>query len=406
MKKGLKIAMILDNEFSGDLRVENEVQALQSAGHEVFVLCLTYGIKPQNEDYHGAKIIRLPISKFWKKKMNGLNNTIFNFYPYWWKKRIVKYCKKLNIDVLHVHDLWLLEGALQANKTLALPIVSDLHENYVHALANYKWSTTFPGNILISEKKWKRCEKKWLNEVDYIIVVIEEAAQRINKQVVSGKDITVVANYVNLTDFKVADESLKHEITLKYEDSFNVTYTGGFDLHRGIENVIRAVPIVMESIPNFKLVLVGAGSNLEDLKNLSATLGVENNVSFEGWQNPEDLPAYIAAADAGIIPHMKTEHTDNTIPHKLFQYMLLEKPVLTSNCDPLVRIVGNTNSGSVFIQSDVNDIAEKIIYIASNTDEAKMMASNGRKAVLNKYNWTATSKSLIQLYNKILDAQR
>jgi len=405
MRKGLKIAMILDNEFSGDLRVENEVQALQSAGHEVFVICLTYGIKPQREVYHGAQIIRIPISKFLKKKMNGLNNTLFNFYPYWWKNRIIKFCRELDIDVLHVHDLWLLEGALKAKKSLGIPIVSDLHENYVHALANYKWSTTFPGNILVSQKKWQRCEKQWLNEVDHIVVVIEEAADRIEKLLVNAKNISVVANYVNLNDFKVADNDLKDRIMSKHEGSFNVTYTGGFDLHRGIENVIRAVPKVIQKISNFKLVLVGAGSNLQDLKNLTSTLGVEDNVSFEGWQKPEDLPAFIAAADAGIIPHMKTAHTDNTIPHKLFQYMLLEKPVLTSNCDPLIRIVEDTDSGSVFVQSDVTDIAEKIIYLASNKEKANQMAINGRKAVLKTFNWTATSKSLVRLYNKILDAK-
>ena len=43
MKTNLRIGMILDNEFSGDMRVENEVQALVNAGHEVFVFCINYG---------------------------------------------------------------------------------------------------------------------------------------------------------------------------------------------------------------------------------------------------------------------------------------------------------------------------------------------------------------------------
>lgn len=402
MGKGLRIGMILDNEFSGDLRVENEVQALQQAGHNVYVFCLTHGVKPIKEQYFGATIVRIPLAKFWKKKLNGLNNTILNFYPIWWKKWIVKLCNEHNIDVLHVHDLWLLDGALRANQILKLPLVSDLHENYVHALANYKWSTTFPGSVLVSQQKWKRCEQLWLERVDHIIVVIEEAAKRIEEKVVSNKNISVVANYVNLNDFKVADERLVESIKTKHEGFYNVTYTGGFDLHRGIENVVRAIPKIIESVSNFRLVLVGAGSNLDDLKALSAELKVNNHVSFEGWQKPEDLPAFIAASDAGIIPHMKTNHTDNTIPHKLFQYMLLSKPVLTSNCDPLLRIVNETQSGKVFVQLDVDDIAKKIIEMASNTSEAAVMGQNGRRSVLNKYNWSATSQTLVELYNKFL----
>lgn len=404
MVRSLKIGMILDNEFTGDLRVENEVQSLQKAGHQVFVFCLTHGEKPESELYHGAHIIRIPLAKFWKKKLNGLNNTLFNFYPIWWRRHIIRLCRKYNIEALHVHDLWLLEGAIEANKQLGLPLVSDLHENYVHALANYKWSTTFPGNILVSQAKWKKCEKKWLSKVDHIIVVIEEAAKRIENKVISSKDISVVANYVNLDDFKVANEELVNKIRLKHQGCYNVTYTGGFDLHRGIENVVKAVPRIVEEVPNFRLVLVGAGSNLEDLKLLTTSLGVEDNVSFEGWQKPEDLPAYIAAADAGIIPHMKTNHTDNTIPHKLFQYMLMSKPVLTSNCDPLIRIVNETKSGNIFVQLDVNDIADKIIDMAKNVDEAIEKGKLGRQAVMDKYNWTATSKTLINLYSNISNA--
>lgn len=406
MSRKLNIGMILDNEFSGDLRVENEVQALQNAGHQVFVFCLTHGEKPLKEEYHGAHIIRIPLAKFWKKKLNGLNNTILNFYPIWWKRKILKLSKEFKINVLHVHDLWLLDGALRANETLKLPLVSDLHENYVHALANYKWSTSFPGNILVSQDKWKRCEKEWLSKVDHIIVVIEEAARRINEKIATNKDISVVANYVNISDFKVADDSLTEQIEVKHKGYYNVTYTGGFDLHRGIENVVKAVPQIIESVPHFRLVLVGAGSNLEELKHLVSSLGIQNHVSFEGWQQPEDLPAFIAASDAGIIPHMKTQHTDNTIPHKLFQYMLLEKPVLTSNCDPLKRIVEETRSGSVFVQLDVDDIAETIIKMASNPKVAIEMAQNGRKAVMEKYNWSATSQSLLSLYNSIEDAKR
>jgi hypothetical protein len=51
----MNIGMVLDNEFTGDLRVENEVQALRRGGFNVFVLCLNFGNKPSIEEYHGAK---------------------------------------------------------------------------------------------------------------------------------------------------------------------------------------------------------------------------------------------------------------------------------------------------------------------------------------------------------------
>jgi len=52
----------------------------------------------------------------------------------------------------------------------------------------------------------------------------------------------------------------------------------------------------------------------------------------------------------------------------------------------------------------VNDIADKIIDMAKNVDEAIEKGKLGRQAVMDKYNWTATSKTLINLYSNISNA--
>ena len=201
--------------------------------------------------------------------------------------------KEYPIDVLHVHDLWMMEAGIKISNKLNVPIVADLHENYVHALANYKWSTTFPGSVLVSQNKWKRKEKEWLKMASDIIVVIEEAKNRVEK-IAPDKHICVVANYVNIEDFKVSNPTEVEELKMQYAGDYIVTYTGGMDLHRGLENVVRAIPSIIKSIVNFKLVLVGTGSNVQDLKDLASQLNVTEYVIFKGWQYPEDLPAYMS----------------------------------------------------------------------------------------------------------------
>lgn len=397
----MTIGMILDNEFTGDMRVENEVISLVRAGYKVIVLCFNYGKKEPFENYHGGQIVRVAINAKYKDKMKGLTNTFIDPYSRYWGKQIYSFVKKYDIDVLHVHDLVLLGGAFQAVKKLKnkIPVVSDLHENYPEALKYYKFSNTFPGNILISVPKWERTEVKWTQQADYIITVIEEAVSRYEKLGINKNKITVVANYVNSDEFLNAQN--EPSILEKFKDQFVISYLGGFDTHRGLESVIKAIPFVKESIPNFKLVLVGAGRNLEDLKRLARELNVEDQVAFEGWQLPSTLPSYITASNLCLIPHLKTGHTDNTIPHKLFQYMLLGKPVLSTNCDPLKRIIEETNSGLIFKSNDEKDLAKKIKQAYGNPEETNQMGSNGVKAVKEIYNWENTAKNLVQLYQKI-----
>lgn len=397
--------MILDNEFTGDMRVENEVISLVEAGHQVYVLCFNYGNKKPFENYHGGEIVRIKINSKYKDKMKGLTNTFFDPYTKYWAKQIFSFIKNYKIEVLHVHDLVLLGGAFKAVKKLAtkIPVVSDLHENYPEALKYYKFSNTFPGNILISVPKWERTEIKWIDQADYIITVIEEAVARYERLGADKNKITVVANYVNSDEFLNAETV--DSILEKFKGQFVLSYLGGFDSHRGLESVIKAVPLVKDQIPNFKLVLVGAGRNLEDLKQLVNSLNVQDQVVFEGWQLPSTLPTYISASSLCLIPHLKTGHTDNTIPHKLFQYMLLGKPVLSTNCDPLERIIKETKSGLIFKSNDEKHLAEQIKYAYNNPEATKQMGENGIKAVKDIYNWENTAQNLINLYKKIESKQ-
>ena len=81
--------------------------------------------------------------------------------------------------------------------------------------------------------------------------------------------------------------------------------------------------------------------------------------------------------------------------------MLLEKPVIATNCNPIERIINETKSGLIYKSGDAKDLADKVIQLYKNEKLRKEMGENGKKAVIEKYNWENTSKNLIELYEKI-----
>lgn len=391
--------MILDKEFTGDLRVEKEVVALRNAGFDVFVLCLNYGSKPECEDFHGAKIIRISKSKSIIKKLRALTNTIFNFYPHWWAKHIVEFVKKYQIDVLHIHDLYMLGAGFIAKKNLHsnIKIIGDLHENYADAIKYYKFSTTFPGNILISKKKWAKIEEKWIGELYYAIAVAEEMKNRICPYINKEK-IIVIGNYPDLYESLSygKDESLIE----KYRGHFVISYIGGFDYHRGIGTLIEATQYLSE-ISDLKICIVGHGSNINELKRKANELKVNSKIIFEGWQTPKKLLNYFKISDVGIIPHLKSIQTDNSSPNKLFHYMLMERPIVATNCNSIQRIIEETKCGLIYENKNSHQLAEAVIKLYKSESLRQQMGANGKKAVMEKYNWEKTSRNLIKLYEKI-----
>lgn len=396
----MHIGMILDNEFTGDMRVENEVASLVNAGFKVSVLCLTHGEKPTREDFHGATIIRKPLTKFTKRKTKPFIDTPLDAYSRFWRKWLEGFVKEEEIDVLHAHDLYMLPAALSYKKKAksSIPIVADLHENYPAALENYQWANTFPGNKIVSIPRWRKAEIRWLQQVDHVITVIEEATERYLKLGLPENKISVVANYVNEDFFMLPQAEEVAGIRERFKGEFVISYVGGFDAHRGLEELVAAIPMVRSAIPHIRLVLVGDGANRSSLEAMSERLGVADIISFEGWQLPAKIPAFLGASDICLIPHVKTEHTDNTIPHKLFQYMLLGKPIITSDCAPLKRILNDSGTGKAYPSGDSAALAAIIQEMYEAPELMAAMGGKGKENVLTTYNWEATADNLVKLY--------
>jgi glycosyltransferase involved in cell wall biosynthesis len=240
-----------------------------------------------------------------------------------------------------------------------------------------------------------------VNKADHIIVVIDEAKSRlIHQHNIAEEKITVVRNVVDVDAF--LNHDLDPEIIHRYSNYFTVVYVGGGGSHRGLDTVIQSLNLVQEYDIEIKLLLVGpGGKEAEKLMGLARAVGVEDLIEITGWQPMDKVPSYIHASDVCIVPHKKNPHTDNTIPHKLFQYMLLEKPIIVSNCDPLKRIVENVGCGLVFTSEDSQDIAEKLKAIYEDSKLRVEMGAKGREAVIKRYNWREESKSLASLYENL-----
>ena len=162
----------------------------------------------------------------------------------------------------------------------------------------------------------------------------------------------------------------------------------------------------MSELPNEHKVLlkiVGArGDYASELVKFARDIGVGERVELVEWIPLEEVPTTILECDIGIIPHKKHPHTDATIPHKLFQYMLASRPVIVSNCRPLERIVNETKAGIVFESGNPSDLLEKMLRLITNPDLCLELGSNGREASMGYYSWEIEGQKLVDLYNKFL----
>jgi glycosyltransferase involved in cell wall biosynthesis len=81
--------------------------------------------------------------------------------------------------------------------------------------------------------------------------------------------------------------------------------------------------------------------------------------------------------------------------------MYLERPVISSNCTPIERIVNECKCGLIYESNNSEDLAQKVISLYNDDELRNSMGENGNREVLQKYNWKSTAENLVNLYKKI-----
>ena len=404
-----RIGMVLGKKFPPDVRVEKEARSLTGAGFEVHLLCLAEPDKASEDTFEGMQVHR------WltlRKNRTGRLDTIKNFKDQLTfvfnkcKKDISKFIRDFNIDVIHVHDLPLVQTAISARARKDIQIVADFHENYPATVQRKQrqqgWSRLI-GKYLDNYNRWSKHEKLICNHVNHVIVVVEEMKDHLIKiHGLPDEKISVITNTEStrfVTNCKIYDKIID-----RYSSDYTLLYIGGIGPHRGLDTAVKGMKRIKEKEPAIKLLIVGKGrdSVLENLNGIIFKDHLEPFVEIVGWQPFDYVYSYIKACKVGLIPHHFGEHTDNTVPHKLFQYMMAGKPVLVSSCRPLARIVGQMDSGLVFQAGDPEDFAKKVLTLYENQEQYEYFSNNAVKHTLHgQWNWDHTGQQLVNFYSNL-----
>lgn len=390
----MKILMVLDHNYPTDQRVEKEIKTLINNNHEVVLACYSHQRKEKLYEKEGRlTIYRKPISNFRLK--TSVAALKFPFYFEFWKKFISDIITNEQIDAIHIHDLPLAEVGAFFKEKCSIPLVVDLHENWPASLEIAKHTNTPMGKLLSSNKQWRRYEQAILKKADAIITVVEEMRDRIHALGIPKEKIHVISNTVDFSEFPKISTSGPKE-----KNRFTLFYAGGINIHRGLQIVIKALPEILKELPNVEFLILGNGSYKKELKDLVHQLEIDEHVHFLGHKNFEEMIKILSRSDIALIPHLRSEQTDCSSPNKLYQYIYTGKPILTSNCISLERLVNETRSGLSY-QHDSPESFKNALIDLMNNQKQKVDLNFANEKLKEKYNWKVDAGRLCKLYNNL-----
>lgn len=407
----MRIGMVLANKFPPDIRVSKEARVLIAAGHEVHLLAQAQpaGSETLDDIVEGIAVHRVPYRRRLFPLLCSFRNACqHTFRPVdgRWAAEIEQYVRGFAPDVLHVHDLPLVGTAVAVGERHGIPVVADLHENMPAANQMGRASLSplkrLVHAIVCNDRAWRRYEQKVLPHCARVIVVVPEAMERLVNGSVDPARVVVVSNTEDESTFPPTPAD--PEIVERYRDLWVISYVGSIGPHRGVDTAIRAMPLIAGSIPSARLVLVGArqDNRLKALQRLVLESGASEQVDIVGWQPFARVGSFVSVSAACLVPHNDSEHTQTTVPHKLFQYMIAGKPVVVSDVRPLRRIVEETQAGLVFEAGNPASLADVLLQLYRQPELAARMALNGQRAATGAYAWRHDAQRFLRLYTDLM----
>ncbi len=207
---------------------------------------------------------------------------------------VLKLIETRDFTILHAHDWLTFRAALRVKEARNVPII--LH---VHSVESDR-SGSKHGNPLVHE-----IENIALNIADRVIAVSQHTKNKIMEDYgVPADKIEVIHNSINPYDYQTCSDqtSYLYLSKLKQNGYKIITSIGRLTIQKGLPNLLHVAKKVIDLNPKTILFIVGSGEQYRELVELSANLGIGENVLFADFQRGKNYRDAYSIGDIFVMP--------------------------------------------------------------------------------------------------------
>ena len=260
----------------------------------------------------------------------------------WLFFNVYRIISNYRLDKLNVHSG---AGGVLLIQRLPVPVIITCHHTY--------WQQY----TCIKSQFWKRIflpfEKRTYRLAARIVCVSEDTRRILVEHYhIPEEKIQVIHNAVDTDKFYPIGKQPKQKI---------VVYVGRIDKRKGIEFLIRSMPLVVRQIPDALLLVGGKGSHLGKMKALVSQLKLERNVTFLGFIPDDQLNSLYNKAQCAVVPSIFEGFGITVI-----EALAAGTRVVGTNVDGIREILTNEDYGVLVKYGDYSALAVAIISELKN----------------------------------------
>ena len=281
------------------------------------------------------------------------------FFSY--RKEIEKQLVNFEPDVIVGHSILSNYLSMRLSKKAGIPYVFHMTDAQ---------HTIVPSRILRFIAKY--VERRILKNANRIIVINEGLRDYSVRLDADPSSIAVIRAGIDLAryDPSISGRHAREELGIN-DDDFVLFFMGWLYDFSGLKEVAEDV---LKRNSRFRLLIVGDGDAFEDLQEIRERSGHRDKVILTGKQPFGRIPELIATADVCLLPAYNNETMRDIVPIKLYEYMAMGKPVISTELLGVMREFGRGN-GVTYV-SEPRLVLGKAVELA----DSGAMPLEGKKA--------------------------
>lgn len=361
-------------------------RALSELGHHIDLVTYPIG---RDFSFPGLRICRAPRVPFIKRVKIGPSLVKIPLDISLLYKAIICLIKN-KYEVIHAHEEAGLFGAWLAT-VAKKKFVYDMHSSLPQQLKNFE----FTNNRLLVQI-FSKMEEYVIKKSDAVIVICPDLANTVKEVCPSAKSF-LIENMPIAFDVQAQPEKvvqIREELAPNSEKI--LLYTGTLETYQGIDLLLESIPRVIGESPDVVYAIVGGkDAQIAQYKSKVNEMQMDKHVIFVGQKTPEEMPAYMQAADILLSPRSKGTNT----PLKIYSYLRAGKPILAT--DMLTHTQVLDSDVAYLVSPDADSFAAGTLALLNDERLCERLAAAAKELASQKYSFAQFLEKTAQVYGSI-----
>jgi len=315
-------------------------------------------------------------------------------------KLIIKQAKEFGPSIIHCASNYScgLAGTAAA-KILGLPSIYEMRGLW-HVTRTAKQPEYDESNHY---RMIEGLEMQAAKNASHVLAITEGVKDVLLTNGIEEEKITLLPNAVDINKFKPRERNEKIEQKFGLNGMTTIGYIGSFTDYEGLDYLLKAGAALKDKYEGkFKILMIGDGVVLDNLKSLSRELKLDNVIHFTGRIEHNDVLDYYSVIDIAVYPRKGMKVCEIVSPLKPLEAMAMEKTVIASNVKALSEMVKNNETGLLHEKDNIDDLTKLLEKCLKDKKLTKSLGINARKWVTKNRNWDTVSEKVSNLYKKLI----